>query len=403
MTAFRAARWLPSLLLLAGCAPQDREFSLAVTTEEPAPAIAETLRRTFGNAGFELSVTTAAGSDATFAAIRDGTLDLAIVEEPEQAEAGIVTVAPLYPSVLHVLYRGAETPADFASLVRGASIYAGPAAGTAHNLLQQLAADAGLTRDDYQLLDNPWTRVPDIFFVLGGLLSKDSLAELDDYRLYDFQAADDVPGGSVADGIALRHHRLRPFLLPRGIYPNLADEAVLTLSIRSVLVGSARIDSELAYDISSNIFSSAQEIALNYPLVTRELDENLVSAGLMLPLHAGTRRFLDRDAPGFLERYVDVLALYFTIFITVVSGGIAIYRYRSQVRKDRVDSYFQQLLDVRTAAAAGHDPGECRQRILAVQHEVMELLIDERVAADASLVAFVSLSNQLLAELPATR
>ena len=39
------------------------------------------------------------------------------------------------------------------------------------------------------------------------------------------------------------------------------------------------------------------------------------------------------------------------------------------------------------------------KRALAVQHEVLNLLIDERVAADVSLVAFLSLSNQIINEL----
>jgi len=34
-----------------------------------------------------------------------------------------------------------------------------------------------------------------------------------------------------------------------------------------------------------------------------------------------------------------------------------------------------------------------------VQQEVLNLLIDERVAADASLLAFLSISNQIINEL----
>jgi len=38
-------------------------------------------------------------------------------------------------------------------------------------------------------------------------------------------------------------------------------------------------------------------------------------------------------------------------------------------------------------------------RALDVQQEVLNLLIDERVAADTSLMAFLSLSNQIINEL----
>jgi len=386
-------------LALTGCGQETQSLKLAVTTEEPAPTIAETVKGTLVASGFDLSIQTATNPADTVDAIRQGTIDLAIIEEPERALPGIATLAPLYPSVLHVLHREDVQPANFKALIAGADVYAGPAGGTAYRLLMQFAADAGLGAEDYVLLDNPWTQSPDVYFVLGGLLSGDSIEQLADYRLYNFRSSDDVDGGSIAHGIALRHHQLQPFLLPRGVYPALTDKAVLTLSIRTVLIASENLASEVAYDISANLFTSAQEIALSYPLVTRELDEDLRTVALMLPLHPGARRFLDRDAPGFVERYVDLLALYFTIFLTLLSGSIAIYRYRSQVRKDRVDSYFQQLLDVRKALDGGHGRTECRQKVLAVQHEVLELLIDERVAADASLVAFISLSNQLLTEL----
>jgi hypothetical protein len=41
---------------------------------------------------------------------------------------------------------------------------------------------------------------------------------------------------------------------------------------------------------------------------------------------------------------VEVVALYFTIFITILSSGFAYYRYRSQVRKDRVDAFYGRLI-----------------------------------------------------------
>ncbi|MEM9208445.1 MAG: hypothetical protein AAGA61_04325, partial [Pseudomonadota bacterium] len=119
---------------------------------------------------------------------------------------------------------------------------------------------------------------------------------------------------------------------------------------------------------------------------------------LMLPLHSGSRRYLDRDGPGFIERYVEILALYFTVIVTLLSGAFALYRYRSQIKKDRVDRYYARLIEIRDGVSTeGADAS--RDKVLAVQREVLDLLIDERVAADASLVAFVSLSNQLLDEL----
>lgn len=373
---------------------------LAHSTEEPAPTIAETVRTTLVENGFTLDIEEISDPTEIMTAISEQRLDLAIVEEPDQPFAGVKTLAPLYPSVLHVLHNRDLDPENFEILIRGANVYAGPPGGAAYRLLMQLADDFNLAGDDFQILENPWTVTPDVYFIFGGLLSPESIAQLGGYRLFSFAAEDDVYGATTADGIALKHHHLRPFVLPKGVYYRLGNEPILTLSIRSVLIAHEDLASELAYEISSALYVNAQEISLSYPLVTRELNENLQGAELILPLHDGTRRYLDRDRPGFIERNAEVIALYFTIVITLLSAAFALYRYRKQVRKDRVDVYLAQLLDVRRDMAnADSDYVACRKQALKVQSDVLSLLIDERIAADASLIAFMSQSNQIINEL----
>ena len=97
-----------------------------------------------------------------------------------------------------------------------------------------------------------------------------------------------------------------------------------------------------------------------------------------------------------------MLALILTILITLLTGGFAFYRYRSQLRKDRVDAYYSQLLEIRRNMEGANTHTAFRsyhKRALDVQQEVLNLLIDERVAADTSLTVFLSLSNQIINEL----
>ncbi len=136
--------------------------------------------------------------------------------------------------------------------------------------------------------------------------------------------------------------------------------------------------------------------------MTHELTAEVKTVELMFPLHAGTRSYLNRDEPGFVERYVEVLALIFTVVISLLSGAYVLYRHRLQVRKDRVDVYCSQLLEIRRDMAGTNAHTALRsyhQRAFDVQHEVLNLLIDERVAADTSLMVFLGLSNQIINEL----
>ena len=104
-------RLLPNTLALllftvvfAGCAMDDRELTLAVSTEEPAPSISETIRSILSERGFSISIDATTDSTKIVAAVRDRRVDLALVEESDLPVSGVVTLAPLYPSVLHVLY-----------------------------------------------------------------------------------------------------------------------------------------------------------------------------------------------------------------------------------------------------------------------------------------------------------
>ena len=116
-------------LVVAGCAMDDREFTLAVSTEEPAPSIAETIRSILGERGFSISIDATTDPTKIVAAVRDRSVDLALVEESDLPVSGVVTLAPLYPSVLHVLHNNSDVPGDFADLIRDAKVYAGPLGG----------------------------------------------------------------------------------------------------------------------------------------------------------------------------------------------------------------------------------------------------------------------------------
>lgn len=386
--------------VLAACGSDQRTLTLAVSAEEPAPAIAGAVQATLQDNGFDVSIESVTDPVEPMLWISNRQFDLAIVEEPDRTRSGVMTLAPMYPSVLHILHKRSPAPTSLVDVIRGANIYAGPPGGAGDRLLAELARDFDVADDEFKVLEYPWPIVPDVYFVFGGLLSRDSIAELRDYRLFSLGAVDDVPGAAMADGIVLRYHNFRPFVLPRAVYGRISDEAILTLSTRSILAVSEDMDAELAYDIASALFNNARMISEPYPLVTRELNEQLTAADLMLPLHDGARRYLDRDRPGFIERNVEVIALYFTILISAISGVIAAYRHRAQMKKDRVDNYFARLIDVREQLAKPDaDKSAYRQQLVEVQREVLELLMDERITADSTLLAFVIQSNQILSEI----
>ena len=86
---------IPLLLILVNCVSQDRELTLAVSTEEPAPSVAETIRGFLDVHGYSIEIEAISDSREIIQAIQDRKIDLAVIDEPDGPTPGVVTVAPL--------------------------------------------------------------------------------------------------------------------------------------------------------------------------------------------------------------------------------------------------------------------------------------------------------------------
>jgi hypothetical protein len=205
--------------------------------------------------------------------------------------------------------------------------------------------------------------------------------------------------GSIAEGIALRYPNLRPFVLPAEVYPDLSAQPALTLAVNTLLVARADLDGAIAYELAQGADRLKSSVAAMYPLAgLAQLQEN-GRTPRALPWHPGAQRYRDRELPSFIERYAELFGLMLTLFLAAGSLFVAVMRTRKQTRKDRLDAFYKRVLDCRLKDQATDDERiESIKAIRAIQQHVFELVINERIDTDAALVAFLSLSNQLLAE-----
>ena len=400
--AVRAAVMSACLLLLS-CAAERSSLVILVTPEEPAPTIATSIQPLLESIGYVVEIRSIDDPMEVFDLIDAGDADLGIVEEPDEPRTGLATVLPLYPTILHVLHRSDMQPHGFEEVIRDHSVYPGPRGGAGWRLLKLLAANFGLEEKDYRILDNPWLEEPEVFFQFGGLFSDAEQRQLgaQDYQLFSFGEVARLGQGTVAEGIVLRNPRLRTFVIPAATYPELSEAPVLTLAARSILVGREDFDSKHAYLISEHLFEHAQDVGAGYHLVSHELSENMSSDSLALALHPGVRRYVEKDRPTFVERYVEVIALAITILAGIGSGLITLYNYRRSQRKDRIDVYYNQALALRSRVErsdAVPELAEIEKEMKGLQEEVMALLVDERLDANHALTIFMTLSSEVLAE-----
>ena len=153
------------------------------------------------------------------------------------------------------------------------------------------------------------------------------------------------------------------------------------------------------YEVAAAVDRAAPLIAASYPLAGLPHLSMSNSTARTLSLHPGAQRYADRNLPSVLERYAEIFALIATMVVAAGSAGVALHRRRRQSRKDRLDGYYSRALDHRPSVGASvEDRIQCRAAIRSIQAEVFDLVIAERIDADAALIAFLTLSNQLLAE-----
>ncbi len=390
-------RWRWSLLLaLAFVADAGAALRLGIHADEPAPTIANLLARRLPDS-LRVEVTVFQDARATAAALRDGDLDLAFVEEPIDPLEGAEVVSAIYPSALHILFPAASPATSLVDILSAPAIWAGAVGGIGQSLARGLAGDYDVGR--VELLPDPWSREPQVYFMFGGLLERDALSRLEGYRLYSLDEVAQIGLGSVAEGIALRYANLRPFVLPAQLYPGLSDQPALTLTVNTLLVATAGLSDGQGYELAMVVDRLRPEIASVYPLAGLAEFSPSQDISRALPLHAGAQRYADREQPGLIERYAEFVGATVTVGIGVITLCVALYRRRRQARKDRLDSYYLQALQWRSVLSSQQQaPAKVATEVHSLQEEVFGLLIAERIDADTALLAFMNLTNQLLRE-----
>ena len=388
-------RWLTlcCVIALSACAPE-RQLRLGWSTEEPAASWSKLLSASLSER-FNVQVSQHPHYAALQQGLEAGEIDLAILAQSRQPPADLTALAYLYPSVLHVLARGCPDTNSLPTLLADASIYPGPRDSAGYRLLADLA-EAQLIPPMHTLdiLNSPFGAEPDVLMVFGGILSADALSRLSDYCLVSLTGPGEHNASAWVDAITLRFPHLQGFVLPPGFYPRLSSNSVVTLAVPSLLVAGSALSEEAAYQVSRLVDSERTRWQPAFPLQRIAAETQAWPQHINLPLHPGATRFYRRDEPSFVERYAELLAFGLTLIVALTSAGVAVVRFRRQAKKDRLDAYFDKLMHLR----GGHS-GDAAQRVRQLQAQVTELVVAERVAADASLVAFYALSNQVLHEL----
>lgn len=387
---------------LFACERQPAELRLIT----PKLAIGQEIAADFAdllgdNSGVSITLVPAPeGNQTVLESLASGDGDLAIITDIMPFRDDVATVMPLYPTVLHVLYRQGRPANDANELLAGASIYAGPPGSSARFMLEQVSARNGIPEGSFTYVDS-LDLGPDVIVVFVPI-SPGRLQGFPEYEMYSMGKPEDVGTGAAIDAITLLQPRFETFVIPTGTYGDLTPEPILTISVDQLLVARRDLDRTTAYDLVADLVSLRPALVALRPGLFSDVSGDFDPTRSTYVVHPGALDYTQRHAPSIYERYSGIAEVMVTILIGIISAGFAGLRIYHMRRKNLIDTFYSAVLVIRKSideTTTTQQREDKTDEIRALQLQAFDLLVDEKLAADESFRIFITLSSDVLRQL----
>lgn len=391
------------LILVGSCKEEKIKYRLFYTTDEPDGEISKAIKNVMErNHNVAIELVPGAGSFANLDSISDGVADIALIENFVPFREDVRTVLTFYPKVLHIFYfdRGGPEPQTLEELLYGKNVFIGAKGTGSHLFMEDMFEFFDLDLSQFQIVDDVFSVNTEVLIGFTDIVQFKTLATLQDFKLYSLDNLDNFGRGSVVDAISLRYPQVYPFLIPETSYREITDKPVVTVASDALLVVRSGLRESFVYDLTRTIFNEKQDFINLSPLIYRGMDENFDRSQISFPLHEGARVFLDRDEPGFFERYAELVGVLFSIIIAIVSALISLSKWQRQKKKDRVDIFYKDLMEMKNTNFKTSAEGiEKIKGIQESQNKAFDMLINEELEANESFRIYMELSKETIHEI----
>jgi hypothetical protein len=197
--------------LLAGCGEQSNEFRLLMPDLEFDQLVAADLVEVFEqNSEHEIVLVAMPDSFATpLDALEAGFADLAFASNAQPYRQGVTTVMPMYPTVLHILYKRNRDASDIKNLLQGAKIFAGSEGSSSRMTTEAILLGLDMTEDDVSFVTHP-NVLPDVAVIFIPVSPDEfdvrlaAIGGAGEYNLLGFGSPDEIGSGSAVDRAGCR-------------------------------------------------------------------------------------------------------------------------------------------------------------------------------------------------------
>ncbi len=395
---------VPILIIITSisCNPTLTTFTFIYNDEGPNKEIALKMEELLESEYYNVDIRLIKGvnTNANLDSLVSGNVDIALVENYVDYMEGVNSAFSVYSEVLHIFYSDQVDGSSFESLIHDNLIYIGRESSPTHNLMMDLFNFYGLDPSRISVTMN--MPEADVIVELTNLFSQEKLMSYEGYNLFSFDDVDALGNASIVEGISLKYPRLSPFVIPRNAYWEFTTQPVVTLSVDLIMVVRSGMLEVSVNDFARTMLRNRQIFTAIDPLLFNGLKEDFDKGILNIPLHEGARTFLDRDEPSFIERYAELGGVILSIVIAIVSGIISLTKWQAQKKKDEIDEFYEDLMNIKNAIRTIHTiPDAIRKvkHVQAAQNKAFEMLIAEKLVANESFRIYMELSKETIGEL----
>ncbi|MEP5765842.1 MAG: TAXI family TRAP transporter solute-binding subunit [Halieaceae bacterium] len=383
---------------MLGCSPDHPELRvLKLNYQNVSP---QAMQAVFEQrSGVRLIGVTAQPGTGAIDMLTSGEADLAFVENSTPFAPGVRAVLPVYKSVLHVLMSDDFLPGNVQQPLQGSRVYLANRSNAARTLIEVLSRRQHLQPGDFELLTEDPGSEADFIIYFGPLTSEVPPWYRPGYTLVAVNKllrARGVDNNTALGPVAGQMTNSRIPALTYDIPGN--TESLPTLAVDTLLVTRKDIPENLIYLVTETFIEQKPRLAAVAPSLFSHVTESFDAMELSFPLHRGARRYLERDEPNLLERYAESINLLVYLVFLLLTGGVALARWRAHGKKDRIDTFYRRVLGVRERAGA-EDSKLLLQELRSLEEEAFSSLIDEKLAANESFRIFTDLMGRTRREL----
>jgi hypothetical protein len=302
---------------------------------------------------------------------------------------------------LHLLRREDLEIAGTAQPFRGLTIHVSNNSHAGLTFLELAAQRQGLTADDYTLSPTLVPGETDLIIYFGPIVADKPSWYQPGYRLVSLENQFKGNRHFYQEGINFIVPQMDPLVIPPLTYQLPGNEGPLhTLSVDTLLFTRKEVPEKLIYEMARTLIEQKPRFTAIAPGLFSGVSESFDPMELSFPLHRGTRRYLQRDEPGLLERYAETINMLVYLVFLILTSLIAFARWRAHRKKDRIDTFYARVFSIRERAE-GEDLKQLQQELDVLEREAFESLIAEKLAADESFRIFTELLSNTRATLDA--